>query len=346
MKSKKYNVISGALKILCATYIGLIVGGIAMYYYSSDVPRMRVGDSIEIVNMLIMLFAISGYIGILFRGIYQVISIFRSTKVNEAVALCIDVLALIFIALAGKDFNYFSLAFNSDGMVVFTTILYVLSIILILVDAIVLLRKIKKENIKIFTEYNCMELLRRTSRTITPLLIIGLIFTFESIIENNYDTMKMNETLKGGFDSFVMRDFDGNEYTEDALKGHKVTMINIWGTFCGPCIREMPELEEISEMYDEKDLKLIGLPGDLYGPDGIVDEDQVAKALDIMDKTGVKYTMLIPSMEIEAWVMGRVRFYPTTIFVDKNGEHIKFVEGANSKEAWIEIIEEVLANEE
>ena len=346
MNTKTYNGISGALKILCATFIGLIVGGIAMYYYSSDVPRMRVGDSIEIVNMLIMLFAISGYIGILFSGIYQVVSIFRQIKVNESVTFCIDVLALIFIALAGRDFIYYSSAFESDGLVVFTSILYVLSIILILVDAIVPLWKIKKVNIKIFTEYNCMDLLRRISIVVTPLLVIGLILTVESMIENNYDTMKMNETFKGGFDSFVMRDFDDNEYTEDMLKGHKVTMINIWGTFCGPCIREMPELEEISEMYDEKDLKLIGLPGDLRGADGVVDEDQVAKALDIIDKTGAKYTMLIPSIEIEAWVMGKVRFYPTTIFVDENGEHIKFVEGANSKEAWIEIIEEVLANEE
>lgn len=346
MNSKMYNGISGALKIMCATFIGLIIGGIAMYYYSDGIPKLRAGDSIEIVNMLIVLFAISGYVGMLFSGLYQVISIFREIKANEAVAFCIDVLALIFIALAGRDFIYYSVAFDSDGMVVFTIILYVLSIIIILVDAIALLVKIKKENIKIFTEYNCKELLRKTSIIVIPLLIIGLILTFESMIENNYDTMKMNENLKGGFDSFVMRDFDDNEYTEDVFKGHRVTMINIWGTFCGPCIREMPELEEISEMYDEKDLKLIGLTGDLYGPDGVVDEDQVAKALDIMDKTGAKYTMLIPSLEIEAWVMGHVRFYPTTIFVDENGEHIKFVEGANSKEAWIEIIEEVLANEE
>ena len=345
MKSKRYNGISGALKILCATFIGLIIGGIAMYYYSEGIPRLRAGDSIEIVNMLIMLFAISGYIGILFSGIYQVVSIFKPTKVNEAVAFCIDVLALIFIAIAGRDFIYYSLIFESDGAVVFTIILYALSIILILVDAIVLLRKIRKENIKIFTEYNCMDLLRKSLIVVTPLLIIGLILTFKSMIENNYDTMKMNEIFKGGFDSFVMRDFDNNEYTEDMLKGHKVNMINIWGTFCGPCIREMPELEEISEMYDEKDLKLIGLPGDLYGTDGVVDEDQVATALDIMDNTGTKYTMLIPSMEIESWVMDSVRFYPTTIFVNENGEHLKFVEGAKSKEEWIEIIDEVLADE-
>lgn len=345
MKSKKYIGICGALKILCATFIGLIVGGLAMYYYNSAIPRMSARDCIEIVNMLILIFAISGYIGILFSGIYQVVSIFRPIKVNKAVAFCIDILALIFIAKAGSDFIYFSSAFDIDGMVVFSTILYWLSLIIILVDATVLLKKIKKENIKIFTEYNCMELLRRTSIIVTPLLIIGLILAFGSVIENNYDTMKMNETFKGGFDSFVMRDFDGNEYTEDMLKGHKVTMINIWGTFCGPCIREMPELEEISEMYNEKDLKIIGLPGDLRGADGVVDEDLVAKALDIIDKTGAKYTMLIPSMEIETGVIRNVRFYPTTIFVDENGEHLKFVEGAKSKEVWIEIIDEVIANE-
>lgn len=346
MKSKRFNGISGVLKILCATFIGLIVGGIAMYYYSSDIPLLRAKDSIEIVSILIMLFAIAGYIGLFLSGIYQVIFIFRPIKINEAVAFCIDVLALIFIALAGRDFIYFSLAFDSDGMVVFTTVLYVLSIIIILVDAIVLIVKIKKENIKIFTEYNCMNLLRQISIVVTPLFIIGLILTLESMIKNNNDIIKMNETFKGGFDSFVMKDFDDNEYTEDILKGHKVTMINIWGTFCGPCIREMPELEEISEMYDEKDLKIIGLPGDLYGADGIVDEDQVAKALDIIDKTGAKYTMLIPSKEIEAGVIGSVRFYPTTIFVNENGEHLRFVESANSKEGWIEIIEEVLASEE
>ena len=346
MNSKKYNGISGALKILCATFIGLVVGGIAIYYMSGDIPYMRAKDIIGLVSMLIMILAISGYIGMLFSGIYQIISIFKPIKVNAAVAFCVDVLALIFIVLAGRDFIYYPLAFESDGAVVFAFILYVLSIILILVDAIVLLWKIKKENIKIFTENNCMDLLRKISIVVTPLLMIGLILSFESMIKNNYDTIKMNETFKGGFDSFVMNDFDGNEYTEDVFKGHKVTMINIWGTFCGPCIREMPELEEISEMYDEKDLKLIGLPGDLRGPDGVVDEDQVAKALDIIDKTGAKYTMLIPSMEIEAGVISSVRFYPTTIFVDENGEHLKFVEGANSKEGWVEIIEELLANEE
>ena len=346
MNTKTYNGISGALKILCATFIGLIVGGIAMYYYSSDIPFLRARDSKEIVSILIMLFSISGYIGILFSGIYQVISIFRPTKINEAVAFCIDILALIFIALAGRDFTYYPLAFDSDGVVVFSYILYALSLFLMAIDAIVLFRKIKKEKKKIFTEFNCIELIRRVSIVVTPLFIIGLILILESMIQNNHDIIKLNESFKGGFDSFVMKDFDDNEYTEDILKGHKVTMINIWGTFCGPCIREMPELEEISEMYDEKDLKIIGLPGDLYGADGVVDEDQVAKALDIIDKTGVKYTMLIPSMEIEAGVIDSVRFYPTTIFVNENGEHLKFVESANSKEGWIEIIEEVLASEE
>lgn len=346
MNSKKYNGISGVLKILCATFIGIIVGGIAIYYSSQDVPFMGAKDGMEIANTLILLFAISGYIGMLDRGICQVISLFRPIKTNEAVILCINILSLIFVISAGRSFTYYPLAFNSDGVLIFAYFLYVLSIILTLVDVIVLFKKIKKENIKIFSEYNCMDLLKRISVVVTPLLMIGLIFAFSAIFISNIKTIKLNEALSGGFDSFTMNDFDGNEYTEDILKGHKVIMINIWGTFCGPCIREMPELEEISEMYDEKDLKLIGMPGDLYGARGVVDEEQVAKALDIIDKTGAKYTMLIPSKEILTGVFSNLRCYPTTVFVNENGEQLKVVEGSMSKENWIEIIEEVLASEE
>ena len=46
--------------------------------------------------------------------------------------------------------------------------------------------------------------------------------------------------------AFTTEDLDGNEVTESILKDKDVTMINIWGTFCPPCIEEMPELAKLS----------------------------------------------------------------------------------------------------
>ena len=47
---------------------------------------------------------------------------------------------------------------------------------------------------------------------------------------------------KNVFGSFTAQTLDGTEVTQDIFKETDLTMVNIWGTFCGPCIREMPEL--------------------------------------------------------------------------------------------------------
>lgn len=47
--------------------------------------------------------------------------------------------------------------------------------------------------------------------------------------------------------SFTATDFKGNPVTSEIFAKNKLTMVNIWGTFCGPCIREMPDLARINK---------------------------------------------------------------------------------------------------
>ena len=44
------------------------------------------------------------------------------------------------------------------------------------------------------------------------------------------------------FGNFVTKDLNGDTFSSVDLSGHKVNLINVWATFCGPCIREMPDL--------------------------------------------------------------------------------------------------------
>ena len=44
---------------------------------------------------------------------------------------------------------------------------------------------------------------------------------------------------------FTATDLAGNEVTQSVFEGHPVTMVNVWATFCGPCLREMPDLGAI-----------------------------------------------------------------------------------------------------
>ena len=81
---------------------------------------------------------------------------------------------------------------------------------------------------------------------------------------------------------------DGTPVTENVFSGSRVVMVNVWATFCGPCINEMPELGRLASEYAPEDLKIIGLVGDVYN------RTDLAKALSIIEETGADYLHLLP----------------------------------------------------
>ena len=61
-----------------------------------------------------------------------------------------------------------------------------------------------------------------------------------------FEPNREGKDFTGNTVSFETVDIDGNKVSSaDIFSKHKLTMVNIWGTFCGPCIREMPDLEEL-----------------------------------------------------------------------------------------------------
>lgn len=53
-------------------------------------------------------------------------------------------------------------------------------------------------------------------------------------------------------------DKDGNKVTLDAFKG-KTVLLNFWATWCPPCIREMPALNELATEFKEKDFVVVAI---------------------------------------------------------------------------------------
>ena len=115
-------------------------------------------------------------------------------------------------------------------------------------------------------------------------------------------------------------------------------MVNVWGTFCGPCINEMPELQKIYESLP-KNANLIGITADV--PEGM--KDGVDNIKYIEEQTGVKYTNLVLDDSLMNFT-GRFPGVPATIFVDKDGNIIgDLVMGANI-EAYIQNLQKVLTD--
>ena len=148
----------------------------------------------------------------------------------------------------------------------------------------------------------------------------------------------------GVMSQFTATDLHGDEVTaQSAFAGYDLIMINVWGTFCGPCISEMPDLGELSDELTERNIRIVGLVSDAMGYDGAVDASVVEAAKEIVAQTGADYLHILPSKDLMG-LLYQIQAVPTTFFVDENGCQVgSAYAGARDKAEWMKIMEETLA---
>lgn len=118
----------------------------------------------------------------------------------------------------------------------------------------------------------------------------------------------------GQMPSFTAKDLEGNTVTEEIFAQKDLTVVNIWGTFCPPCIEEMPELGVwAQEMPDN--VQIVGLIVDIAGED---DKEHHDMAVTITERAGAAFPQIIANSDF-ADIMQGVVGVPTTLFVDKEG---------------------------
>lgn len=143
------------------------------------------------------------------------------------------------------------------------------------------------------------------------------------------------------FSDFTANDLDGNTVDQTVFSQSKLTMINIWGTFCGPCINEMPELGELNR--ELPDVQVIGIIIDAVDANLQPLEKEMADAHSIISQTGADYLHLLPSPDLINAYLYNVQAVPETIFVDANGNQVgESYLGARSKAQWLQIIDGLL----
>ncbi|QBE96272.1 TlpA disulfide reductase family protein [Blautia producta] len=139
-------------------------------------------------------------------------------------------------------------------------------------------------------------------------------------------------------------DLDGKALPEDLLVKDGVTMVNVWATFCNPCLAEMPHLEELNKEFAAagKNFKVVGIAADVVNEKGEVGQEQLDLAKEIVKKTGVNYTNIIPGEKLQSDILPNVTAFPTSFFLNDKGEVIKTVMGATTKDDWANTANELL----
>lgn len=140
--------------------------------------------------------------------------------------------------------------------------------------------------------------------------------------------------------SFEATTVEGEEITSEIFADSKLTMLNVWATYCNPCLKEMPDLGEIAATYDTAEFQMIGIVSDVA--EGAAEED-IEYVKDLIVQTKATYPHIILSESLYINLVGAVEAVPTTFFVNSKGELLGYTVGAQSKEAWEELISQILA---
>lgn len=144
--------------------------------------------------------------------------------------------------------------------------------------------------------------------------------------------------------TFSAVDFDGEEVTEEIFAQADLTLVNVWATWCGPCISELPGLEAISRS-NIPGFQVVGIVYDLYDPaTGHVDASAFETAEYIEAELSLTYTNIIPDKTLYEGLLGSLQAFPTTFFVNSEGYLVGDpVVGSQTEASWEQIIGERLS---
>lgn len=138
---------------------------------------------------------------------------------------------------------------------------------------------------------------------------------------------------------FEAQDIEGNTVSSSVFSEAKLTMVNVWATYCNPCLSEMPELGELAKEYDPKDFQIIGIISDVQEGS---DLETLELAADLISKTGADYPHLLLNESLYYALLTDVTAVPTTFFITETGKVADTVIGAMDKSAWEETINGLL----
>jgi len=155
----------------------------------------------------------------------------------------------------------------------------------------------------------------------------------------------VSEFVGPSLGEFTTQDVNGNEYTQDMFQDYDLTLVNIFTTWCTPCVAEMPELEKLYQQMKDQGVNVVGFVLDVLNEKGEIVQEDLERAQELVEKTGVTYPVLLPD---SGYLNGRltgIEGFPETFFVDKDGNVVGGTyQGSGGLEDWLEVVEQELAD--
>lgn len=143
--------------------------------------------------------------------------------------------------------------------------------------------------------------------------------------------------------SFATIDIYGNPVGNEVFSDYDYTIIDVWGTYCTPCINAMPDMKKVYDAYKDKGVNVMGIVIDVQNADRSPQMEAIKNARIIVEKQGADFThILIPKNLLYSFMMD-VQVIPTQFIVDSEGNIISdYYKGGKTYEQWCELLDKKL----
>ena len=129
------------------------------------------------------------------------------------------------------------------------------------------------------------------------------------------DAFKRFKLMSKEAPAFSFKDMNGNIVSSDALAG-KVILLNVWATWCGPCVKEMPSFNKLLEAVGRENVVLVAVSIDR----------NIGVVKDFIQRNKYSFTYLHdPEAKVRDLFGGAV---PATFIINKKGELVAQVDGS------------------
>ncbi len=140
-----------------------------------------------------------------------------------------------------------------------------------------------------------------------PRVVLSLVATFATPIFPG--TAGSEPQPSSAIPAFQLHLLDGKLVRSKDLKG-RITVIDFWGTWCRPCLSEIPGYNEFYRDYKDRGVLFIA---------PALDSGTETEVRDAVRKLRIEYPVAVPSLrELDA--IGEIQAVPTTWVINKRGE--------------------------
>ena len=114
-----------------------------------------------------------------------------------------------------------------------------------------------------------------------------------------------------------LRTLSGESTVLRPFAGSKVTLVNLWATWCGPCREEMPALDRLHKKYKAQGFSVIG-----------VDVDEASDVVKkFLGRQKLSYPTLLSTPQKTVLALGELEALPTSLLLDETGDVLEVLVG-------------------